>query len=168
MCGLLTVVASLVAECWPTSCGYRALEFGLSSYSTWCSSTCGIFRDQGLSLYPLHWQVDSFLLLLQRVGHNWVLTHASMPSLSHVWLFCKTSWTGAHQAPLHGILQARILEWFAISFSRGSFWPRDWTWVFCLEALAGIFFTEPPGKSNRWILNHWTTKEVPPFQFLIQ
>ena len=39
---------------------------------------------------------------------------------------------------VHGILQTRILEWVAISFSRGSFWPRDRTWVFCL---AGEFFT---------------------------
>ena len=28
---------------------------------------------------------------------------------------------------VHGILQARILEWVAISFSRGSSWPRGWT-----------------------------------------
>ena len=28
---------------------------------------------------------------------------------------------------IHGILQARTLEWVAISFSRGSSWPRDWT-----------------------------------------
>ena len=39
---------------------------------------------------------------------------------------------------VHGILQARILEWVAIPFSRVSFWPRDWTWVFCI---AGGFFT---------------------------
>ena len=32
-------------------------------------------------------------------------------------------------SPVHGILQARILEWVASSFSRGSFWPRDWTQV---------------------------------------
>ena len=51
----------------------------------------------------------------------------------------------AHQAPLsrlwkgiHGILQARILEWVAISFSRGSSQPRHWTWVSCT---AGGFFT---------------------------
>ena len=30
---------------------------------------------------------------------------------------------------VHGILQARILEWVAIPFSRGSSPPRDWTWV---------------------------------------
>ena len=39
---------------------------------------------------------------------------------------------------VHGILQARILEWVAISFSRGSSWPRDWTLVSCI---AGRFFT---------------------------
>ena len=30
---------------------------------------------------------------------------------------------------IHGILQARILEWVAIPTSRGSFWPRDWSHV---------------------------------------
>ena len=30
---------------------------------------------------------------------------------------------------IHGILQARVLEWVAISFSRGSSWPRDRTQV---------------------------------------
>ena len=30
---------------------------------------------------------------------------------------------------VHGISQARILEWVAISFSRRSSWPRDWTQV---------------------------------------
>ena len=32
----------------------------------------------------------------------------------------------------HGVLWARILEWVAISFSRGSSWFRDWTWVSCI------------------------------------
>ena len=33
---------------------------------------------------------------------------------------------------IHGILQARILEWVAISFSRGTSQPRDRTWVSCI------------------------------------
>ena len=33
---------------------------------------------------------------------------------------------------VHGILQARILEWVAISFSWGSFPPRNWTHVSCI------------------------------------
>ena len=39
---------------------------------------------------------------------------------------------------LQGILQARILEWIAISFSRGTSQPRGWTLVSCI---AGRFFT---------------------------
>ena len=46
---------------------------------------------------------------------------------------------------VYGILQARILEWVAIPFSRKSSWPRDWTWVSCI---AGRFFTV------------WATKEA--------
>ena len=38
----------------------------------------------------------------------------------------------------HGTLQARILEWVAFPFSRGSSWPRNWTRVSCM---AGRFFT---------------------------
>ena len=37
-----------------------------------------------------------------------------------------------------GFFQARILEWVAISFSRGSSWPRDRTWV---SRIAGRLFT---------------------------
>ena len=65
---------------------------------------------------------------------------------------CLTSWTVAHQAPsVHGILsktisvQARILEWVTISFSRDSSWPRDQTWI---SYIAGILFTI------------WATKEA--------
>ena len=39
---------------------------------------------------------------------------------------------------VHGILQARILEWVAFPFSRGSLQLRDWTQVSCI---AGRFFT---------------------------
>ena len=49
---------------------------------------------------------------------------------SHVRLFA-TPWTVANEAPLSmRILQARILEWVAIPFSRGSSQPRDQTQVF--------------------------------------
>ena len=48
---------------------------------------------------------------------------------------------------VHGILQAKILEWVAISFSRGSSRPRDRTQV---SHIAGRCF------------NLWATREVPP------
>ena len=46
---------------------------------------------------------------------------------------------------VYGVFQARILEWVAVSFSRGSFWSRDQTWFSCN---AGRFFTS------------WTTREA--------
>ena len=50
-----------------------------------------------------------------------------------------TLWTVAHQAPLSmGILQARILEWVAMPFSRGSSQLRNRTQV---SHTAGRFFT---------------------------
>ena len=51
---------------------------------------------------------------------------------------------------VHGSLQVRILEWVAISFSRGSSRPRDQTWVSCI---AGGFFTI------------WTTRETPFYSY---
>ena len=46
---------------------------------------------------------------------------------------------------LHGILQARIVEWVAISFSKGSSRPRDQTWV-----------SHIPGRR----FNLWATREA--------
>ena len=42
---------------------------------------------------------------------------------------------------VHEILQARIMQWVAISSSRGYSWPRDQTCVLCL---ADVFFTAEP------------------------
>ena len=47
---------------------------------------------------------------------------------------------------VHGILQARILEWVAVSSSRRSSRPRDQTCVSC---------------TDRWLLYYWTTRDFP-------
>ena len=47
---------------------------------------------------------------------------------------------------VHGIFQARVLEWVDIPFSRRSSWPRDWT---CVSHIAGRRFTV------------WATREAP-------
>ena len=49
---------------------------------------------------------------------------------------------------VHGFLQARILEWGAMPFSRGSSRPRDRTLVSHVSCIAGRFFT------------HWATWEA--------
>ena len=61
---------------------------------------------------------------------------------------------------VHGNFQARILEWVAISFSRGSSQPRDRTCVSCLcLKLAGRFFTA----TDLWSL--WLFLQSPWFFF---
>ena len=56
--------------------------------------------------------------------------------------FCDPSDCSLPGSFLNGIIQARILEWVAMSSSRGSSWPRDQTCVSC---------------TDRWILYHWNT-----------
>ena len=58
-------------------------------------------------------------------------------SLSLAWLLRPMD-CSPPRSSVHGILQARILEWVAISFSRGSSQPRNWTWVSCTAG----FFTD--------------------------
>ena len=52
------------------------------------------------------------------------------------------------RSSVHRILQARILEWVAISSSRGSSQPSDWTHISCLSGI------------SRQILYHCTTWEA--------
>ena len=59
---------------------------------------------------------------------------------------CDPMDSGLPSSAIHGIFQVRILEWAAISFSRGSFQPRDWTWVSCIAD--GCFTV-------------WATREAP-------
>ena len=48
---------------------------------------------------------------------------------------------------IHGILQARILEWIATSYSRGYSWFRGQIDISCYSCI------------GRWILYHWATWE---------
>ena len=102
--------------------------------------------------YP--WTEDPGGLLymeLQRVGHDWETKH----SRDHSWLYfpwqntevlygeksevaqscptlCDPMDCSLPGSSIHGIFQARILQWVAISFSRRSSQPRNWTQVFCI------------------------------------
>ena len=56
-----------------------------------------------------------------------------------------TLWTLAWQAPL----QARILEWATMPFSRGSSWLRDWTQASYVSWQAGYLILVPPEKPTQ-------------------
>ena len=65
---------------------------------------------------------------------------------------------------VHGVHQARRLQWIAISFSRGSSQPKDRTWDSCI--VSGVFTAWVTSKAlsrepcvpciGRWGLNPWT------------
>ena len=50
---------------------------------------------------------------------------------------------------VHGIFQARILEWVPISSSRGSSLPMDRTCISCVSCIVGGFFTTGNPKSSK-------------------
>ena len=75
-----------------------------------------------------------------RVWEKKMLVGQSCPTL------CNPTDCNPPGSSVHGILQARILEWAAISFSRESSQPRDWTSLSCI---------------GRQILYCWTTREAP-------
>ena len=93
---------------------------------------------------------------LHRVRHDWsdlvaaaaaaVLKWKVFPTLCVLSCFnCVRLWDpmdcNLPGSSVHGILQARILEWVAMTSSRGTSWPGDQTHVFCASSIAGRFFT---------------------------
>ena len=91
-------------------------------------------------------------VLLKQDCPNFQWKKVKVKSLSHVQLFA-SPWTVAPPgSSVHGILQARIVEWVAISFSRGSSRPRDRTLV---SRIAGRRF------------NLWATREALTFSSII-
>ena len=107
-------------------------------------SSMDIFPTQGLNLTQglnshllclLHWQIGSLPLAPPRKLYY---PNSKSKSLNCIWLSTALR-TVPRQAPLC-LLQARILEWVAIPFSRGSFW----TWSPALQA--DSLLSEPSGK----------------------
>ena len=60
---------------------------------------------------------------------------------------CDPTVRGPPGSPFCGAFQATVQEWVATRYSGESAWPRDWTHISHISALAGGFFTTlPPGK----------------------
>ena len=120
------------------------------------SSTCVLSH---VWLFPTPWTREPARLLCQwnfPDKNTGVGCHSFLQGIFLKWKWnCSvisdsaTPWTIAYQSGNpHGILQAKILEWVVISFSRGSSRPRDQTRVSCVSCTGrqDSFTTEPPGK----------------------
>ena len=132
-------------RCWVSYCPYGHKELDTNEVTEHTLQQC--IYDQGHILYihlmcVNHPQNSSSLNLF--LNKNCYAAAAAK-----LFQLCLTlcdpmdrSLPGSH---VHGILQARILEWVAMSSFRKSSWPRDQTCIPCID---------------RWVLYHWNTREA--------
>ena len=140
---------------------WKAAVHGVAEGWTWLSDFTSTFhfhaleKEMATHSSVLAWRIPGMghpgglpSMGSHRVGRDWS-DLAAMDSYKQcvcvcvlVTQLCPTLWDpmdcSLPGSFVFGILQARILEWVAISFSRGSSWPRDQTRVSCI---AGRFFT---------------------------
>ena len=113
----------------------------------------------------------SFFLIPRRlVGSHHLLPFSNVVSLSSQRCVCVQSCLtlcdsldcSPPDSSVHGIFQARVLEWIAISFSRGSSQPRNRTRVSCSVS---------PGNEIKWYWVFWIYlsggNRIPPFMVWI-
>ena len=98
-----------------------------------------------LCLVLLLFLATELLLLLLRKSCRFISSFSESDVAQSCPTLCDPMDCSLPRSSVHGIFQARVLEWVAISFSRGSSRPRDWTRVF---RIAGRCFTI------------WATREV--------
>ena len=79
------------------------------------------------NVIPIRLPMAFFIELKQKISQ---FMKVKVKSLRHVWL-CNPMDCSLTGSSVHGISQARVLEWVAIAFSRRSSPSRDWTRVSC-------------------------------------
>ena len=124
-------------------CFQNTIRLGPGLFRSWSPLTSGFREWDPLSSCKWEWMTDpgsgrEAIAVCGRWGFF------LLGVLSHV-QFCDPVDCSPPGSSIHGILQARILEWVAISSSRGSSWPSDRTQVSCI---------------GRQILYHWAIKEA--------
>ena len=111
-------------------------------------------KNDKRSSFLIHWWCQCYLFSHSSRGLSnfWSVQYLRECTLAYMfspWVcltLCDPKDCNPPGSSVHGISGGRILEWVAISFSKGSSWPRDRTLISCI---AGRFFTtEPPGKPN--------------------
>ena len=107
-----------------------------STYSMLRIENSGIFKN-----FILYWGIYCCCLVAKSCQTLCDPMDCRCQSRGVPWL-CQTE--EFHGSSVHGTVQAGILQWVGIPFSRGFSQPRDWTWVSCIAG--GFFTTEPPGK----------------------
>ena len=117
--------------------------FAWGSQSTGVSASASFLPKNTQGWSPSEWTGNDVSVTL--INPLWTfLVVVVIQSLSPFWL-CNPMDCSLPGSFVHGISQAKIQDWVAISSSRGASQPRDRTHVSC---------------TGRWILYHWSTWEV--------
>ena len=120
---------------WKTQPDERCILSGFLASSYLC-------REERFSYFSLTWNLS-----MQRLCTFLPQLNTACRVLSHFQsclTLCNPMDCSLPSISVHGILQARILEWVAMPSSRGSFQPRDQTQVSCVFCITGRFFTTEP------------------------
>ena len=125
-------------------------QSSLAGYSPWDSA------EVNKTKHACTRKTKTYTLTLKGWLAFWLWEDLWLPCCCLVAQSCLTLWDLMdYRLPgsfVHGISQAGILEWVAISFTGESSWPRNWTHVSCLASR--FFTTEPPVKPgpsvNKW------------------
>ena len=115
--------------------------------------------------WKTHWKPQS----TKRKGFTWSLSTQVFPNSTAHWIvlvaqscltLCNPTDRSLPGSSVHRILQAGILEWVVIPFSRWSSWSRDWTLVSCIEArFFTIWATREP--LNHISIKNYVNKKLP-------
>ena len=135
-------------------CIFQAHGRGSSPHVSFFPSSLTIWEKKLLDIRQNHWLSDkkkrsdftTSLCVFYCISHSVVLDSPLSDSaqchkcsvIQSCLTLCNPMDCSPSGSSVHGILQARILEWVAISSSRGSSQPRDRTWV---SRIADRFFT---------------------------
>ena len=131
-------------------------EQNICSIQVWFSPKPLFYSPNSAASEGRHWKFSVFpnsqraestdffflgLLLCSKV--KWREVTQSWPTLCNP-MDCRPPGSSVHE-----IFQAWILEWVAISFSRGSSQPRDWNWV---SRIVGRRYRKAPcsERLNKW------------------
>ena len=110
---------------------------------------CGCYQQELVGQGNCFWEFHNMKIINNSTvrGTPFIPCFVVISSLSHVQLFWDPVDCSPPGSSVHGISQAWIMEWVAISFSMGSSQPGIEPMSPASPALAGgIFTTEPPGK----------------------
>ena len=138
-CCCCSVAKSCPTLCDPMNCSMPGFLPCLSLSPGVCSNSCPLSRWYHPTVSS---SVAPFSSCLQSFPNIPLCVHPQL--LSHVQFFCDPTDCSPAGTSVHGLSQARIPEWVAISFSRESSWPRDQTHISCIASR--FFTTEPPRK----------------------